>query len=138
MPGRPERIGEIKAFHRDVATRAELEHYLGKWTQAKYKDYNVQIPRSPRRQGPSRLVERQRHPLDELADLLGGGSRVSGVRTGLPTVAPCHGARAGVLVEPGEDSRSSLWEGRTGLAKSSGAAPDSDNSPPPEGGRAAG
>lgn len=28
-------------IHRDVATRAELEHYLSKWLQKKYQDYRL-------------------------------------------------------------------------------------------------
>ncbi len=36
-----ERLSEIKAIHRDVSTRAELEHYLGKWAQKRYDDYPI-------------------------------------------------------------------------------------------------
>jgi len=36
-----ERLGELKAIHRDVATQPELEHYLKKWAQARYDDYTV-------------------------------------------------------------------------------------------------
>lgn len=34
-----ERLGEIKAIHRDVSSNAEAEGYLRKWAQRRYDDY---------------------------------------------------------------------------------------------------
>lgn len=36
-----ERLGHLKAIHRDVATSVELEHYLKAWSQSRYDDYRV-------------------------------------------------------------------------------------------------
>lgn len=36
-----EKIGIAKSIHRDIATRDELEYYLGKWKQKRYERYGV-------------------------------------------------------------------------------------------------
>lgn len=38
-----ERHGVIKSIHRNVATPGELEHYVDRWSQAQYNDYEFSI-----------------------------------------------------------------------------------------------
>lgn len=66
-----ERLGEIKAIHRDVATRAELKHYLGKWSQRRYDDYRVLFLATHGDKGELTWSKGNRTSLVELAEILG-------------------------------------------------------------------
>ena len=67
-----ERLGEVKAIHRDVATLAELEYYLKLWRQAKYDDYRVLYLATHGDKGLLSWSRDNSTTLDELADMLGG------------------------------------------------------------------
>jgi len=69
-----ERLGKIKAIHRDVATVAELEYYLGKWTQAKYNDYTVLFLATHGDKGVLEWSRGNKTTLDELAGILGASA----------------------------------------------------------------
>ena len=69
-----ERLGELKAIHRDVATRPELEHYLKKWAQVRYDDYRVLYLACHGDKGVLQWSNGNRTSLDDLADILGGAA----------------------------------------------------------------
>jgi len=65
-----ERLGLLKFIHRDVATRSELEHYLKKWSQARYSDYRVLYLATHGGNGSLQWSQRNATALDDLADVL--------------------------------------------------------------------
>ena len=65
-----ERLGELKAIHRDVATTSELEHYLTTWAQRRYEDYPVLYLATHGDKGLLHWSRGQETTLGELADLL--------------------------------------------------------------------
>lgn len=70
-----ERLGEIKAIHRDVATRAELEHYLRKWPQRRYDDYQVLFLATHGDKGQLTWSTGTHTSLAELAEILGDSAK---------------------------------------------------------------
>lgn len=66
-----ERLGEIKQVHRDVATVGELEHYLAKWRQQRYKDYRVLYLAAHGDKGSLSLSPDNGVEIDEIADMVG-------------------------------------------------------------------
>lgn len=70
-----ERLGEIKAIHRNVATRAELKHYLDKWVGTGYQDYWVLYLATHGGKGTLVWSAHEDTTLDHLAELLGDGAK---------------------------------------------------------------
>ena len=66
-----ERLGQIKFIHRDVASIAEAENYLKKWSQRRYDDYVVLYIATHGDKGKLRWGPRENMTLDELAKSLG-------------------------------------------------------------------
>ena len=70
-----ERLGHVKAIHRDVATRPELEHYLRKWGQVRYNDFCVLFLATHGDKGVLCWSRGNETTLDELADMLGDSAQ---------------------------------------------------------------
>lgn len=66
-----ERLGEIKAIHRDVAKPEELRHYLSKWSQRRYDDYRVLFLATHGGKGELEWSPGNGTSLSELAEILG-------------------------------------------------------------------
>lgn len=70
-----ERLGQIKAIHRNVATRGELKHYLAKWVDGGYDDYWVLYLATHGDKGTLVWSAHEDTTLDHLADILGEGAK---------------------------------------------------------------
>ncbi|GAB3083996.1 DUF6642 family protein [Pedococcus soli] len=70
-----ERLGEIKAIHRDVATLPELEHYLKAWGQPRYRDFYVLYLSTHGDKGLLQWSRGNQTSLEELAALLGDSAK---------------------------------------------------------------
>lgn len=66
-----ERLGEIQAIHRNVATIPELRHYLDQWSRPRYKDFYVLYLATHGDKGRLQLSPGQETTLDALAEMLG-------------------------------------------------------------------
>lgn len=66
-----ERLGEIRAIHRDVATLPELKHYLRKWAQPRYKDFYVLYLSTHGDKGMLQWSRGNETTLNDLAEMLG-------------------------------------------------------------------
>lgn len=66
-----ERLGEVKAIHRDVGTKDEAARYLGKYAQRGYDDYRVLYLAAHGDRGRLRWSNRNFMALDELGRILG-------------------------------------------------------------------
>ena len=70
-----ERLDQIKWIHRDVATIAEAEYYLKKWSQRRYVDYEVLYLATHGDKGKLYWGPRVSMTLDELAEILGDSAK---------------------------------------------------------------
>lgn len=70
-----ERLGELKAIHRDVATKEELAFYLKKWSQRRYDDYQILFIASHGDKGSLCWSTGNETSLEELAELIGDSAR---------------------------------------------------------------
>lgn len=66
-----ERLGVLKSIHRHVATLGELEHYVSRWSQARYNDYRVLYLACHGDKGTLYISKGNEITLDQLADQLG-------------------------------------------------------------------